>query len=197
MEELYFPLDIVESTFEIKGSTFISYVIPKAEMQNWIAKMHQKHPKAVHFVRASRFFNDKGQIEENFSDDGEPKGTSGMPTLKVLRGYGLIECGLLSIRYFGGTLLGTGGLVRAYTQGAKNAILAAKDSNKLGLYVFKKKAEVKVDFTYFSQVEYLAQKIGIQIIKKEFLCDSVLLKIEAEKELLEEFLQKIKNLSYL
>ncbi|EEO25949.1 YigZ family protein [Helicobacter winghamensis] len=196
MEDLYYPLEIVESSFEVKGSSFISYVIPKIEVESWNLKMRQKHPKAVHFVTASRFLNDKGQIEESFSDDGEPKGTSGMPTLKVLRGYGLIECGLLTIRYFGGTLLGTGGLVRAYTQGAKDAVLAAKVSGRLALYIPKENAQITIDFALFAQVEYLAKKVGIQIVKKEFLSNGVSLKVEAKAEDLEQFLQKIKELQY-
>lgn len=196
MEDLYCPLEIVESIFEIKGSTFISYVIPKMQRENWNLKMRQKHPKAMHFVTASRCFNSEGQIEESFSDDGEPKGTSGMPTLKVLRGYGLIECGLLTIRYFGGTLLGTGGLVRAYTQGAKDAVLAARDLKKLALYIPKKSAEILINFTLFTQVKYLAKKIGIQIVKKEFLSDGVRLEVEAKTEDLERFLQQIKELQY-
>ncbi|MBX7489929.1 YigZ family protein [Helicobacter turcicus] len=196
MEDLYYPLEIVESSFEVKGSTFISYAIPKVEVENWNLKMRQKHPKAVHFVMASRSFNDKRQIKESFSDDGEPKGTSGMPTLKVLRGYGLIECGLLTIRYFGGTLLGTGGLVRAYTQAAKDVVLKARNSNKLALYIPKECAEIMVSFTLFTQVEYLAKKFGIQIIKREFLSNGVCLKVEAKAEVLAQFLKKVETLQY-
>ncbi|MCI5968636.1 YigZ family protein [Helicobacter sp.] len=196
MKDLHYPLEIVESSFAVKGSTFISFVIPKMEVESWNLKMRQKHPKAVHFVTASRFFNAEGQIEENFSDDGEPKGTSGMPTLKVLRGFKLIECGLLTLRYFGGTLLGTGGLVRAYTQGAKDAVLAARDSNRLALYIPKENAQITIDFALFTQVEYLAKKVGIQIVKKEFLSDGVRLKVEGKKEDLAQFLQKVKELQY-
>lgn len=196
MADLYFPLEIIESSFEVKGSTFISYVIPRMDMESWQLKMRQKHLKAVHFVTAMRFFNDRGQIEEGFSDDGEPRGTSGMPTLKVLRGYGLIECGLLTIRYFGGTLLGTGGLVRAYTQGAKNAVLKARDSNMLALYCLKENEELMVSFMYFAQVEYLAKKMGVVIQSKKFLAQGVCLKVEGEKEALKMFLQKVQDLQH-
>lgn len=196
MADLYYPLEIIESSFEIKGSTFISYVIPKTQMESWNLKMRQKHLKAVHFVTATRFLNDKGQIKESFSDDGEPRGTSGMPTLKVLRGYGLIECGLLTIRYFGGTLLGTGGLVRAYTQGAKNAVLKARDSNMLALYFLKESEEIVVSFMSFAQVEYLAKKIGIVIESKNFLAKGVCLKVEGKKQDLKIFLQKVQDLQH-
>lgn len=127
MTSLYYPLKIVESSFEVKGSEFLSYLVSIKHFTEFVAQMRIKHPKAVHFVTSSRKFNPQRQIEESFSDDGEPKGTSGMPTLKVLRGYDLIECGLLVVRYFGGTLLGTGGLVRAYTQATKDVIEKAKE----------------------------------------------------------------------
>ncbi|TLD85287.1 hypothetical protein LS70_001695 [Helicobacter sp. MIT 11-5569] len=196
MEDLYYPVEIVESSFEVKGSTFISYVIPKDSIESWNLKMRQKHLKAVHFVSASRYFNTEGQIAESFSDDGEPKGTSGMPTLKVLRGYGLVECGLLTIRYFGGTLLGTGGLVRAYTQGAKDVVLKARDSNKLALYTPKDSREIIVSFALFTQVEYLAKKIDITIQSKEFLAEGVCLKVEGKTENLEVFLEKVQEMQY-
>ncbi|MDE5591355.1 MAG: YigZ family protein, partial [Helicobacter sp.] len=116
---MLYPLKTIQESLEVKGSRFIAFLIPVEIFDDFLAKIRIHHPKAVHFVNASRALNLEGQIVESFSDDGEPKGTSGMPTLKVLRGYDLIECGLVNVRYFGGTLLGSGGLVRAYTQSAK------------------------------------------------------------------------------
>ena len=196
MEEAYYPLEIVESSFEVKGSTCISYVIPINVFAKYVEQMRQEHPKAVHFVTASRFFNAQGQITESFSDDGEPKGTSGMPTLKVLRGYALVECGILTVRYFGGTLLGTGGLVRAYTQGAKEVVLQARDSNCLVPYIPKQSAEIKVAFSQFSYVEHLAQKLEIIVCDKEFLNEGVRLCVQGKAESLEIFLAKVQALQY-
>lgn len=193
MTSLYYPLRIVESSFEVKGSEFLSYLVAIKHFTEFVVQMRIEHPKAVHFVTSSRKFNPQGQIEESFSDDGEPKGTSGMPTLKVLRGYDLIECGLLVVRYFGGTLLGTGGLVRAYTQGAKDVIEKAKEQGALQLYIPQESLAIKIPFSAFSKAEYWIKKLDIQIVQKEFLQEGVQLKLGANLENLQTFLDKVES----
>ncbi|WP_276952739.1 YigZ family protein [Helicobacter rodentium] len=191
MSGLYYPLRIVESSFEVKGSEFIAYLVAMDCFAEFVAQMRIKHPKAVHFVTSSRKFNSQGQIEESFSDDGEPKGTSGMPTLKVLRGYDLIDCGILVVRYFGGTLLGTGGLVRAYTQATKDAVIKAKEQGALQLYVPKESLEIEIPLSVFSKAEYLMKYFEISVANKEFLVTSVKLKLESKAENLQLFLNKL------
>ncbi|WP_273211268.1 YigZ family protein [Helicobacter rodentium] len=191
MSGLYYPLRIVESSFEVKGSEFIAYLVAMDCFAEFVAQMRIKHPKAVHFVTSSRKFNSQGQIEESFSDDGEPKGTSGMPTLKVLRGYDLIDCGILVVRYFGGTLLGTGGLVRAYTQATKDAVIKAKELGALQLYVPKESLEIEIPLSVFSKAEYLMKYFEISVANKEFLATSVKLKLESKAENLQLFLNKL------
>ncbi|WP_104722101.1 YigZ family protein [Helicobacter mesocricetorum] len=186
-----YPLQVVEAFYEIKGSQFFAFLVPKESFIGFIAKMRIEHPKAVHFVNASRWFNTQGQIVESFSDDGEPKGTSGMPTLKVLRGYELIECGLVIVRYFGGVLLGSGGLVRAYTQSAKEAILKAQNLNTLIPYIPKTKQEVFISFSYLSQAEYLMKKMEIEVIKRSFQSEGVLLEITAPLGSMQSFLEAL------
>lgn len=191
MSGLYYPLRIVESSFEVKGSEFIAYLVAMDCFAEFVAQMRIKHPKAVHFVTSSRKFNSQGQIEESFSDDGEPKGTSGMPTLKVLRGYDLIDCGILVVRYFCGTLLGTGGLVRAYTQATKDAVIKAKEQGALQLYVPKESLEIEIPLSVFSKAEYLMKYFEISVANKEFLATSVKLKLESKAENLQLFLNKL------
>lgn len=191
MSGLYYPLRIVESSFEVKGSEFIAYLVAMDCFAEFVAQMRIKHPKAVHFVTSSRKFNSQGQIEESFSDDGEPKGTSGMPTLKVLRGYDLIDCGILVVRYFGGTLLGTGGLVRAYTQATKDAVIKAKEQGAFQLYVPKESLEIEIPLSVFSKAEYLMKYFEISVANKEFLATSVKLKLESKAENLQLFLNKL------
>lgn len=193
MSGLYYPLRIVESSFEVKGSEFISYLVAMDCFVEFVSQMRIKHPKAVHFVTSSRKFNSQGQIEESFSDDGEPKGTSGMPTLKVLRGYDLIDCGILVVRYFGGTLLGTGGLVRAYTQATKDAVIKAKEQGALELYVPKESLEIEIPLSVFSKAEYLMKHFKISVANKEFLATSVKLKLESKAENLQLFLNKLES----
>ena len=85
-------------------------------------------------MSATRHLNEFKQILESFDDDGEPKGSSGMPSLNVLRGENLIDIGVIVVRYFGGTLLGVGGLVRAYTNAIKDAIRFCKITRAFGRF---------------------------------------------------------------
>lgn len=108
--------------YEEKRSRFIAVLQPVAteqEATDFIAEVRQLHWDARHNVYAYRMR--EGNIAR-FSDDGEPQGTAGMPVLEVLQGAGLVDCVMVVTRYFGGVLLGTGGLVRAYTAAAKAAV---------------------------------------------------------------------------
>lgn len=111
--------------YEIKKSNFIAHIVPYTEFSKLNHSLREEHPKANHVVWAYRMLNEFGQVVENSSDDGEPKGTSGPPVLNVMRGAELIECAILIVRYFGGVKLGTGGLVRAYSSAANEAITHA------------------------------------------------------------------------
>jgi len=83
---------------EIKKSQFIANLIPFVNFDAYMEELRSEHPKARHFVWATRTMNEHGQIVENCSDDGEPKNTSGKPTLKVLQGSNLIEAALITVR---------------------------------------------------------------------------------------------------
>ena len=109
-------------TLEEKKSKFHSFLVPYSQFEEKLEELKKSHPKARHFVTAFRYLNEYGQIVEGSSDDGEPKGTSGKPTLKVLQGHNLVNVAIITVRYFGGTLLGTGGLVRAYSDVANLAV---------------------------------------------------------------------------
>ncbi|MFP4332855.1 MAG: YigZ family protein [Campylobacterales bacterium] len=174
---------IFEDRIEEKKSTFISALVPINEFDTLLSMLKKQHPKARHFVTASRELNELDQIIESFSDDGEPKGTSGMPTLKVLAGNNLINTGIITIRYFGGTLLGTGGLVRAYSDVANKVISTAE----LEPYIKLKKSVISIPFSLSSKAEYLASNHNIAIIDREFYQDGIRLHIEASAENIELF----------
>ena len=109
-----------------KRSKFIGYIKPvqtEEEAIAFIQSIKSKHWDATHNVYA--YSLREGQTRR-YSDDGEPQGTAGMPVLDVLLKAGLADCAVMVIRYFGGTLLGTGGLVRAYSHSASLAVGAAK-----------------------------------------------------------------------
>lgn len=129
MEEYLVPTQFGEDEFVEKKSRFIGRIWPvetEAEALERIAQMRQKHYDATHNVWA--YIIKDGAVR--FSDDGEPGGTAGMPTLQVLQREGLYNVVCVVTRYFGGILLGAGGLVRAYTHGAKIAVDAAGKSMK-------------------------------------------------------------------
>lgn len=140
-------------------------------------KVREEHPKARHYVYAYRYLNEFDQIVENSSDDGEPKGTSGKPSLTVLAGNELINTAVIIVRYFGGIKLGTGGLVRAYGDSVNEVIKIAefKEYQKL---ISK---TLICEYNELSQLEYLLNQENINIKSKEF-STQVNLKIELTNE---------------
>ncbi len=115
--------DAAEAEIEIKRSRFIGLVAPvgsEDEAREVIAARRSAHPKARHHCTA--FVLDPDSRTRRFSDDGEPAGTAGGPILDVLTGHELTYVVAVVTRYFGGTLLGAGGLVRAYGQAASAAV---------------------------------------------------------------------------
>lgn len=129
MEEYLVPTQFGEDEFVEKKSRFIGRIWPVEGEEEALAKiqeMKKKHYDATHNCWA--YIIRDGAVR--FSDDGEPGGTAGMPMLQVLQREGLNNVVCVVTRYFGGILLGAGGLVRAYTRGAKIAVDAAGKSIK-------------------------------------------------------------------
>ena len=121
----------------LKGSRFIGIALPcphEGDIQANLADLSARWRDATHYCWAAVF--DGADRHERSSDNGEPSGTAGKPILSVLRGSGLCDTMVVVIRYFGGTLLGTGGLVHAYTEGAKLALKDAKGIDKRACCVY-------------------------------------------------------------
>lgn len=176
------------STYEIKKSKFIAHFFPFLEFDAVMKRVKQEHPKARHFVYAYRYLNEFEQIIENSSDDGEPKGTSGKPSLAVLAGKEIINSGVIIIRYFGGIKLGTGGLVRAYSD-AVNLVIEQSDPIK-----YEKTFEKEISFGYphVSLVEYHINRLHIKVCNKEFHAN-VSMRVSATKESLNELITFLQN----
>ncbi len=158
------------SVFEEKKSKFIAHLAPYDKFDEVMARLKSEHVKARHFVYAYRYLNEFEQIVENSSDDGEPKGTSGKPCLNVLSGNELINSFVIVVRYFGGVKLGTGGLVRAYSDAVNLVISDAKLENY-------RKLELKYcecDYSDLSKIEYLISNLNIDIKSKDFSSNVVL-----------------------
>lgn len=112
----------IVTELEIKKSRFISWVSPinsQTEAEQIITASRQRWPGATHYCYA---WNTKDPLMERCSDDGEPSGTAGLPILTVLKNRGLENIIVIVVRYFGGTLLGASGLIRAYADSARHAL---------------------------------------------------------------------------
>jgi uncharacterized YigZ family protein len=176
------------ATLEVKQSKFIAHLIPFDFYESRLQNLKQEHPKARHFVTAYRYLNEYNQIVEHSSDDGEPKGTSGKPSLMVLQGQDLINVAVIVVRYFGGTKLGTGGLVRAYSD-AVNLVI---DNAELIEYKQEIVQMIEIPYSDVRFVDYECEVFGISIVEKLFDKD-VIYKIKAPEENMKLFLEKVKR----
>ena len=174
---MQFVKDQFSETYEIKKSKFIAYFFPYNNFNNIMEQLKKEHPKARHHVYAYRYLNEFDQVAENCSDDGEPKGTSGKPSLAVLSGQNIINSAVIIVRYFGGIKLGTGGLVKAYSD-AVNLVLS---KSELYPYIKLKRKYLVLDYHNLSKVEYQIEHLDISIVTKEFLSDVKLI-LEASNE---------------
>ncbi len=174
------------SVVEEKKSKFIAHLMPYEEFNSVMQHLKKEHPKARHHVYAYRYLNEFNQIVENSSDDGEPRGTSGKPCLNVLIGAELINTAVIVVRYFGGIKLGTGGLVRAYSD-AVNSVIAV---SQLIPYQKLERRNITVAYNLLSIVEYVLENAQIQIVNKLFE-NEVTLTVEATQESLLEINAKL------
>jgi len=129
-------------------------------------------------------------VVEGSSDDGEPKGTSGKPTLAVLQGNGLINVAVITVRYFGGTKLGTGGLVRAYSDATNMAVNAAE----LISYQKEETLVVSCGYSDIGKVDYMLENLAIRVTEKAFDAEGEIMHLKAPRESLDLFLQEAKRL---
>lgn len=142
-------------------------------LQTYINELKKAHPKAVHFVYAYRAINSLGQVIERSSDDGEPKGSSGQPCLNVLRGWEMVDFGIIIVRYFGGVKLGVGGLVRAYTKATLEALHTLKSSQKIVQYERREMQNLSVKYSELNALKHILKAHNLAIQKEEFLNECV------------------------
>lgn len=178
--------------YEVKKSTFIASLVPFDDFEHTKAKLRSEHTKANHIVWAYRYLNEFDQVVENCSDDGEPKGTSGPPTLNVLRGADLINCAVLIVRYFGGTKLGTGGLVRAYSTSCNEAIKIAD----LSIYEKLTCKSFYLPYHLLQRFEHFFDKNSFDKGEKNFTDNGVKWQIKMSQNELKLFTQFAKEFEY-
>ncbi len=162
-----------QAQLEVKKSKFISYLTPYENYEKLLNELKSLHPKARHFVTAFRYLNSQNQIIESSSDDGEPRGSSGRPTLRVMQGYDIINAAIITVRYFGGILLGVGGLVKAYSDAANMVIKQAE----LVDFSFVFEYDFCVDYNKTREIEYLIKKFDVFVVERGFGAEGIEYKI--------------------
>ncbi|MCI5546194.1 MAG: YigZ family protein [Clostridiales bacterium] len=175
--------------FIVNKSRFIGYGAPaetEEEALAFLAEIRKKHADATHNCYAYIIGRNMGVMR--YSDDGEPGGTAGMPIIEVMKNRGVVNACVVVTRYFGGVLLGAGGLVRAYTQGAVTAIDAC------GIGVMHPTARYMMDVPYpmLSRVEYFLKSAPVIVEDKDFsdvITLTLLVKCADEDKLLSDLTQ--------
>lgn len=167
MTEYFVPTGPSETEFVEKRSRFIGHVWPvesEEEARTCIEQMKKKYHDARHNCWCYRL--KEGGVER-YSDDGEPQGTAGQPMLGVFQKEGVTNVCCVVTRYFGGVLLGAGGLVRAYTQSAKDALDAA------GISVVRRWVEVTAICPYnlFERMKLEVETVGGVLGESEYAAD--------------------------
>lgn len=171
----------VETILVVKKSKFIANMIKVDSVQmanNKLKEIKKKYYDARHNCFAYRIFENNNLIER-FNDDGEPSGTAGSPMLNILQKNNLGNVLAVVTRYFGGILLGTGGLIRAYS----DATLDAISNINLVEYVLGLEIEVELEYEQFETFKYYCKKNDINIGKVEYSEKIVcLINIEEDKK---------------
>ena len=150
--------------FVEKKSRFIGYVKPvktQKEAADFIAKIKSKHWDATHNVSA--YVLKENNIQRS-SDDGEPSGTAGVPVLDVLLKENLVDVCVVVTRYFGGILLGAGGLIRAYSHGSKIAVEAGNIITMAPCKIL----EANIDYSFYDRFNIMLGDIGANVESSDF-----------------------------
>lgn len=156
-----------QAEIEIKRSQFIGIARRTSTEQaarEFIDEIRSRYPDARHHCSAYIVHRDDAQAIERSSDDGEPAGTAGQPMLEVLKGTDALDITVVVVRYFGGVLLGTGGLVRAYQDATKAVLAKVRWVERTQLDLFR----VELDHAEAGKIESELRNQGYQILSTEY-----------------------------
>jgi uncharacterized YigZ family protein len=165
----FVPLTEIRREHVVMNSRFIATLAPAFsidEARAFMTRVKREFADASHNVPAY-IIGGGNTLTEYFSDDGEPGGTAGRPALAVLRGSGLGDAALVITRYFGGTLLGTGGLVKAYTESAQLVVNAVGRGQRVAVHV----AMAVIPYNLLERVRLLAARHRSEILGEDFAGD--------------------------
>jgi uncharacterized YigZ family protein len=176
------------SDYRVKGSRFLGYLHPasaQAEAEKFIDEIKGEHPTATHHCYAWRV--NPSEPEEFEQDDGEPRGTAGLPILNAMRSAHLMNAVLVSVRYYGGTKLGKAGLIEAYGTSASLCIEAARLQNIIAVTLWR----LKYEYPQQSLIDKLRNDFPLIEIDSEYL-ENVSLKIACPSDVNERFSASIR-----
>lgn len=177
-------------SFIEKKSEFIGYISPvktNQEAVDFINEIKSQNRKAKHNVYAYIL---RDNNITRYSDDGEPQGTAGMPVLDVLQKENLTDVCVVVTRYFGGILLGGGGLVRAYSHACKLAVDAAVKMEMHECF----EVTLKFDYSLYGKIEYSLPEFEIKMLSDEF-ADNITLKILVKADMLDKLEEKLTDIT--
>ena len=173
--------------FVDKKSRFIAHVYAidsEEQAQGYIEELKKKYWDARH--NCYGYVIGKNNETQRFSDDGEPSGTAGKPILEVIKGNDIHNVLIVVTRYFGGTLLGTGGLIRAYTKSSQDGIENASIVCKIqGI-----RTKIETDYNGIGKIQYIAASMGIKNIDTIYT-EKVIIDITVKKEDYDGFEKKV------
>lgn len=182
---------VCEDEMTLKGSRFIGIVMPcpdESRIQENLAEVAERYRDATHYCWAAIF--NGSERRERSSDNGEPSGTAGKPILFALKGTGVSDAMCVVVRYFGGTLLGTGGLVHAYGETSKLALAGIEKLTRRACAVYM----FTLDYGYYSQFEAKMRDIMARKPQCEY-SDKVDVKAWVPIDRDEEFERRITDLT--
>ena len=172
--------------YEDRKSVFIGDAMPvssEADAIAFIERVKKKYPDARHHVYAYVL---RENNTSRFSDDREPQGTAGMPVLDSIRKRGLCDCVVVVTRYFGGTLLGTGGLVRAYTSAASGAITNAE----IITYDIYTELRISLDYSDYGKIGSILDEFSFRTADTDY-AENITVLGKLQKSLKDAFLEKL------
>ena len=171
----------------IKKSRFIGYAMPcesEEAAQQFIRQIREMHRNARHHCYAYIIGLNNGIMR--YSDDGEPCGTAGLPMISLIRSESVVNCCIVAVRYFGGVLLGTGGLVRAYTQACRIALDAAVLVKMEHTCILR----CTSSYSVWNTLQYSLQGMPVKIDSVQYM-DNVTFLLSVRKTDCEETIQKL------
>lgn len=177
-----------EGLFKDKGSKFLSFAIPienNQEIKALLEKYRKEYYDARHVCYAYMIGAERNEYRSN--DDGEPSGTAGKPILGQINSYNLTNILIIVVRYFGGILLGTSGLINAYKNAAKDAI----DNAKIVTCAIKIQHTISVPYDIINDIMRIIKDNRAQIVQTEYDNNNQILTIQVEQALNDNFETKI------